>query len=125
MIVSGLLSGGAPVIKSYQVNATFANAGVPALVSAAGEAGIDLPTTTGAVDMVGVTLDTATYSTTQGDAEALVRVIINPDAILKMRMSGGATTGTSLTLQEVTTASAGGTVITTGAEWSSPTYDEG
>ena len=40
-------------------------------------------------------------------------------------MSGGATAGTSLSNQDETTGSAGGTVVTTGAEWSSPTFDEG
>jgi hypothetical protein len=129
MEVSGLLSGGAPVIKKYQINATVANAGVPLLVGAAGEAGLDLPTTTGAADVVGLNLDTATYTTTQGtgasSAERLVSVIINPDAILKARMSGGATEGTALTLYDVTTASAGGTAITTGDDWSSPEFDEG
>ena len=118
MIVSGLLSGGAPVIKSYQVAQTFGTAGVPALLSANGEAGVDLATTTGAVDMVGVTLDTATYSTTQGtganSAEASVRIIINPDAIIKIRMNQGATEGTALTLYTETLASATGTVITGG-----------
>ena len=129
MEVSGLMSGGYPLIKKYQINATVANAGVPLLVGAAGEAGLDLPTTTGAQDMVGLNLDTATYSTTQGSgassAERLVSVIINPDAILRSRMSGGAAEGTALSLYDVTTASAGGTAITTGDEWSSPTFDEG
>jgi hypothetical protein len=40
-------------------------------------------------------------------------------------MSGGATSDTALSSQTVTTASSGGTAITTAAEWSSPTYDEG
>lgn len=129
MDVSGLLSGGAPVIKKYQINADVDNIGIPLLVGAADEAGLDLPTTTVAADVVGLNLDTATYSTTQGSgassAERLVSVIINPDAILKARMSGGAAEGTALTLYDVTTASAGGTAITTGDEWSNPTMDEG
>lgn len=129
MEVSGLLSGGAPVIKKYQINATIADVGVPLLVGASNEAGLDLPTTTVAADVVGLNLDTATYSTTQGSgsesAERLVSVIINPDAILRARMSGGATEGTALTLYDVTTVSAGGTAINTGTAWDNPTFDEG
>jgi len=129
MEVSGLLSGGAPLIKKYQINATVSNTGIPLLVGAADEAGLDLPTTTVAADVVGLNLDTAVFSTTQGSgensAERLVSVVINPDAILRARMSGGAAEGTALALQTVTVANAGGTVITTGAEWSNPEFDEG
>lgn len=128
MEVIGLLCGGAPVLKKYQVAAT-AIAGVPLLTPAGNGAGLAACTTTSAADMVGVTLDAATYTTTQGtganSAERLVTVVINPDAIIRMKMSGGATADTALSLQTVTTASAGGTAVTTAAEWSSPTFDEG
>lgn len=40
-------------------------------------------------------------------------------------MSGGATEGTALTQYDVTTASAGGTAVTTGDDFSSPQFDEG
>lgn len=50
---------------------------------------------------------------------------MNPHLVIEYRMSGGATAGTSLSNQDETTGSAGGTVVTTGAEWSSPTVDEG
>lgn len=129
MEVSGLLSGGAPVIKKYQINATVANAGVPLLIGGSNEAGLDLPTTTVAVDVVGLNLDTAVYTVTQGSgsdsAERLVSVIINPDAILRARMSGGAAEGTALAQHTVTVENSGGTAIETGTEWSSPTFDEG
>ena len=54
---------------------------------------------------------TLTFSSTQGDTEGLVRVCINPDAIYRAPMRGGAT---ALDLQTVTTtgASAAGTTIT-------------
>ncbi len=129
MNVIGLLGGGAPVIKSYQVSESFTVAGIPVLISATSEAGLNPGTTTSAADLVGITLDTATYTTTQGtgasSAERLVKVIINPDAIIRMRMSGSATAGTALSAQTVTTASSGGTAVTTAAEWSSPTYVDG
>ncbi len=125
----GFLSGSAAHIQRYQVGETMSTAGVPVEVVAANGSGIVLCETTSCVDAVGVTLDTATYSTTQGtganSAEALVSVIINPDVILEANLSGGATSGTALTLYDVTTASAGGTAITTGDDWTSPQFDEG
>ncbi len=128
MKVVGLLSGGAPVIKKYQVNATVANAGIPLLIGGAGEAGLDLPSTTALNDAVGVNLDTATYVTAQQtdgtSAERTVSVIINPDAILSARLSGGATTGTALTSQSVDTASTDGLAVTAG-DYSTTTMDEG
>ena len=128
MEVIGLLSGGAPVLKKYQIAATTI-AGIPVMTPASSAGGLAAATTTSAADMVGVTLDAATYTTVQGtgssSAERLVTVVINPDAIIKMKMSGGATEDTALALQAVTTASSGGTAVTTAAEWSNPTYDEG
>ena len=128
MEIIGLLSGGAPVLKKYQIAATTIT-GIPLMTPASSAGGLAAATTTSAADMVGVTLDAATYTTTQGtgasSAERLVTVVINPDAIIKMKMSGGATEDTALALQTVTTASSGGTAVTTAAEWSNPTYDEG
>lgn len=122
------MSGSAPLMKRYQVNSTLV-AGIPVVIPAAGNAGVVTSTTTGVANMVGVNLDAATYVTAQqtdgSSAERETRVIINPDAVWKMKMSGGAATNTALTLQEVTTASTDGLVITTGAEWSNPTFDEG
>jgi hypothetical protein len=75
--------------------------------------------------MVGLSFDAATYSVTQGSAEAEVRLDIRPDAILQGRLSGSTTSGTALTLLPVTTATTDGLDVTTGSEWSSPTYDSG
>ncbi len=128
MKVSGYLSGGAAVLKSYQVNATVANIGIPLLAGTATEAGLDLPTTTNAVDMVGLNYDVATYATAQvtgGSPEAKVRVDIRPDAILNARLSGGATEGTALTQYTISAATTDGLDVTTGDDWTSPEFDEG
>lgn len=118
-----------PIMKKYQVAATVSNTGVPLLIPAAGGAGLALSTTTSAANMVGCNLDTATYVTAQqtdgSSAEREVTVIVNPDAVWRIKMSGGATENTALTLLPVTTASSTGLVVTTNSEWSSPTYDEG
>jgi hypothetical protein len=135
-----LLGGGAPVMKSYQIGVTNANAalGIPYTVPAAGTAGVVIGTTTGATDLVGISVDnqsprgtqgTGTYGTAQiagnTDPAQYVRLIINPNAVWRALMSGGATENTALTLYPVTTASTDGLAITTASEWSSPTFDEG
>lgn len=138
------LYGSVPIIKKFQFGVTLTAAGIPFTVPAANTAGVVIGTTTGATDLVGMSLDKgavghamsnntgtaqSTYSTTQGtgtsSAERVVTLIINPFAVWAWKMSGGATEDTVLATQTVTTASAGGTAVTTAAEWSSPTFDEG
>ena len=118
----------APLVKKYQIDATVAEIGVHLLIDTAGEAGLNRGTTTSAADMVGVNLDTATYVTAQQaalDAERKVSVIVDPSAVWRTRLSGGAAENTALALQAVTTATTDGLDVTTAAEWSNPTFDEG
>ena len=128
---SGLLCGGAPVIRKFQINASVSYIGIPLCAPGAGNAGLALGTTTGAADMVGMNIDLpiGTYQTAQqtdnSDPERTISVIINPDAVWRARLSGGATDGTALSTYAVTTASTDGLVVTTASEWSNPTYDEG
>lgn len=116
-----------PLVKRYQVDATISNVGVPLLIDTAGEAGLNAGTTTSAADFVGMALDTVTYTVTQGigadSAERKVGVIINPDAVWRALLSGGATEGTALTLYDVTTASASGLDVITGDSFAN--FDEG
>ena len=129
MEVSGHLSGGAPLLMKYQIAETFANAGVIGTIDVSAEAGVNLATTAGIVDMIGVSLDAGTYNTVQGTgastAETLVTFSIRPDVIIRSRMSGGATSGTSLTAVTETTGETAGLVITTGASWTSPSFADG
>ena len=60
------LSQALPLVKKYQTDATIIE-GVPALIDTGGEAGLNAATTGSLADMVGVTLEGATYSVTQGD----------------------------------------------------------
>ena len=118
------------VHRKYQVAATNTTVGMPFLIPAASGSGLVVATTTGAVNMVGVNIDTAgTYVTAQqtsnADTERTVSLIINPFAVYRMLMSGGATEGTALTLYDVTTASTDGLAVTTGDDWTSPQFDEG
>ena len=129
MEVAGLLSGGAPYIQKYQINADFANAGVPALVAVDAEAGIDLPATGTFPDVVGITLDTGVFLSAQqtGNADPMVEVacVINPDAIVRVRLSGSGTEGTALTQYDVTAVSTDGLTVTTGDDFNTPDFDEG
>ena len=123
------LSGNKMLVRRYQVNATFANAGVVALDPGADNAGVAISTTTSFADAVGVSLDTATYVTAQQtdgtSAERKISIILQPDAVYRATLSGGATENTALTLYPVTTLSSDGLAVTTATDWTSPEWDEG
>ena len=129
MELASLLCGGAPVLRKYQVDQNFANAGTPALIAASGESGVDLGTTTGCAGFLGFSLDTADVQTAQQTAPAtaaeLLTLIVNPDAIWKGRMSGGGTEGTTLAISTVTTASADGLSVVTDVDPNSPDFADG
>ncbi len=121
-----------PVMKKFQYGVTLSNPGIPFTIPAAAGPGVVIGTTTGATDLVGISLDKgtgrdglpqSTYSTTQGvgaaSAERMVTLVINPFAVWSAKMSGGATEDTTLAQQVVSTASAGGTAVTTAASWTS------
>lgn len=116
-------------IKKYQVAATNTQLGIMYLRSAG--AGVVKATTTGAANALGSNIDTAgTYVTAQqtdnSDTARLTSIIVNPGAVYKLLLSGGATEGTALSPRTVTTASSDGLTVTTSAfDWSSPQFDEG
>ena len=122
------LHGAAPKVKDFQVAATAA-VGVPLLIPAANGAGLAAASATSCANLVGVTLDAATYGTAQNaddsDPAAVVKVIINPDAVFIAKLAGGATAGTALTARTVVTASTTGLAVDTGFDYNSPSVDEG
>ena len=130
MDFSYLLAGGAPIMKKFQIGATTI-AGVPVCKGGAGAKGVVVGTTTAAVGMVGCTLDGATLVTAQqtdsSDTARYVTVIINPSAVWKAKLCGGATENTAIPTFAVTTASTDGLSVTstTATDLSSPTTDEG
>ena len=118
MRYSGRLGGGTPTILKYQAGENMAIAGVPVEIAGSGGYGLQIVETTTAIGVIGLTLDTATVANSQAsgvDTERSVSVIINPDAVGRWPLSGGATAGTALPVQTVTSASSGGTAITTAA----------
>lgn len=118
-----------PHVKKYAIGATFLHAGVLVEAPNAGDAGVTPCSTTAAADVVGISYDTATYVTAQQtdgtSAARVVSVAVNPFAVYRFLMSGGATEGTALTLYDVTTASTDGLAVTTGDDWTLPQFDEG
>ena len=126
------LSGAAaPVLKRYQVAATDTTIGRYYLKAADGGVGVVLGSTTDGTDFVGVNVDAAgTFAAGQNadgsDNAKYTALIVNPLAIYRARLSGGATDGTALTARTVTTATTDGLVITHSAfDASSPDMDEG
>lgn len=130
--IVGYLSGSSPVVKRYKASATGYVAGIIMLRSAANASGqMSTSTTTSAAKALGVLLDggdnggqPVTYSTTQGDDEAVYGVIVNPDAVLRLQMVTGAT-GTSVTSDTIVTASSNGLTFVGGTSVASPDMDEG
>lgn len=121
----------APVLKRYQVAATNTVLGRYYVKSDDGSVGIILGSTTNATDFIGVNVDAAgTYAAAQNsdgtDNAKYTTLIVNPLAVYRARLSGGATDGTALTARTVTTASTDGLTVTHSAfDSSSPDMDEG
>lgn len=131
MLESGHLYGGAGLYRRFPIRASMATAGVVA-IAVTDSAGISAGTTTSFADAVGLSKDTAVYSTTQADlddpasdlnigaygtvygldAGRVVTVSCRDDLELKALVRGGAALATDLTLLVNTAASAGGTLIT-------------
>ena len=114
-------------LRKMKISATFATPGIYATNTIADGAGIVVGLRTTVATQVGVTLDTGTYSTTQGDVEGVVTVLTNPWAVYRMLMVG-AETGGDLTITTNSVASTSGltVTITTGDPApNSPEMDEG
>ena len=135
MKFANCIGGSAPHYRRYKVAIGHA-IGIPVIRAAAGATGVTTSTTTSCADALGVTQDQGadynggadiTYSTTQGAKEAVYKVIINPDAIWRLLMNGGATDGTVLATKVEGTGSSSGLAVTPtpAFDYSSPTMDEG
>jgi len=112
MLTGYHLSGDAPLVRKLKLGAAQANAGILMIGGGDGAVGAIPCTTTSFANVQGLAIDRGIYSTTQGDAEGLVSVDIRPDLVVRARMCGGSTEGTSLTTLSNTSASSGGTVVT-------------
>lgn len=106
------MAGGASKLTKFKLGAATANAGVPVVGGATTAVGVAIASATDWSGVFGLAIDQATYSSTQGDAEGIISVDVRPDLVVRALMSGGATEGTALTTLTNTSASAGGTVVT-------------
>ena len=129
MELVNLLSGGAPVIKRYMAGTTISTAGIPVLgaVDAATDLGSVEPTTASTAivtgSQVGLCIDTSGTVAATGvtaDADLFVSVIINPDAVLRAKMSGGTASDTALATTAPTAADSTGATLT-----GATTFDNG
>lgn len=128
--------GGAPIVKKFQAAATATYAGIPFIKGGSNAKGITVATTNAAVGLIGVSLDTATVLTAQqtdnSDPARYLTVIINPLAVYRAKLSGGAAENTALTKFPVSTASTDGLSVTaaldgsgTAVDFTNPATDEG
>lgn len=124
------LSGGSTAfVKKYQVAASNSVLGVPYLQSASNGTGIVLGTTTGAANALGVNIDAAgTYVTAQqtdsSDTARLTSVIVNPHAVYRALLSGGAASGTASVLYTAASGGSDGLTIVMDVSVASPDMDE-
>ena len=133
MQYAGCIGGGSPMIVRFKVSATGMTPGVIACSAPDGATGEMIVTaTTATANQVGTLLDAAdsrtgetlTYSTTQGAAEAIYSVIINPDQLIRGLMVTGAT-GTAITGDTIVTAASNGLTTVGGTSVASPDMDQG
>jgi hypothetical protein len=130
------LGGGTIVIKRYKVNSAVA-AGVIVMRQAEGGAatGLITSTTTSAADAVGVVVDqgennaggpNSVYSTTDRTvgSECVYGVIVNPDAVWRILMVGGAA-NEAVRSTAVNVASTDGLTVKSAFDYNSPDMDGG
>lgn len=97
--VAGNYNFGGDAVRKFLVSASFANAGIIACGDPDEPKPLTPCTTTTAVDSLGLTLDTATYSATPAaGATGIVSVAYRPGSILEFRACGGATEGVALSV---------------------------
>lgn len=119
MELLGTISGGAPVMKRFIASATVPSAGVPFIGTNDGSTDIGdvlqmaatgTVLTTGSVGL-GVDTTGTVSATATPTSDVLVTVAVNPDLIIRAKMSGGATEDTALTIITTSSADSGGVTL--------------
>lgn len=116
------LGGGAPVVKSYMASATLSTAGIPivgAVVATTDIGGVLAISNTaqaaGGSRQVGLTVGTTGTVAATGitnNSAIFVKAIVNPDAVYRAKLSGGATADTALSTTATTAADSTGVTLT-------------
>ena len=121
MEFSYTLSGATPRIRKMTLGAASDVAGVPLIAGTAALAGPIKAGTVTALDQLGVQINVPlnSYQTAQNadgsENASIAEVIVNPDAVYKVKLSGGAGTDTALTTHTEQTGSTTGLVMTSAA----------
>jgi hypothetical protein len=126
MEAMGTISGGAIVVKKLQAGTTISNAGVPVIGStvASSDFGMVEPMTVDTIltaGNAGVGVDTTGTIAATGmtdDNDTLISVALNPDLLIRAKMSNGATADTALAINPAGAADA------TGADTGVTTLDD-
>ncbi len=129
MEFSYTLCGAAPRYKKMILGVQSDVRGVPLIAGTAALAGAIKATTTAAVDFLGVqtNVPAVSYGTAQNSGHtenaSIAEVIVNPDAVYRAKLCGGATSGTDLSAIATTAGSTTG--LTATFTTLSGNYDEG
>ena len=111
-----IIGGGYPWLANVTIGADVRE-GVPLLAAVTTDDGAIECTATAAADAIGVCQETVTHVTAQqtdaSDAERVAKVIVNPDAVWKAKMSGAAAEDTAMVLFTVDTVDSAGTSVET------------
>jgi len=135
MDIAFTIGGGGLHMRNYQMEATAINNGVPVMSDGdtLNTSGCLPVSTTSALNCIGLSVDQnrtastlAQVAATGGDLSdgnnaSFVKVCINPDAVFRAKLSGGATEDTALGVITQTTADATGLALAVG---SSPTVTD-
>lgn len=115
----GHLYGGTSVLQKVQIGEALTLSGLPIIASALADAdGVMRASTTAAAEAIGVSLDAqptrnTAQQTDSSDPAVYVTVNIRPDQLVKAKLSGSSTAGTTLTEFTNSAASTTGLLITT------------
>jgi hypothetical protein len=129
MEFSYTLSGATPRKRLVILGEQSDVAGVPLIAGTAAKAGPIKASTTAAVDTLGVQINVPTNSyqtaknTDNSENASIAEVIVSPDAVYKVRLSGSSTSGTALTTYTASATASDGATATFASLAS--TFDEG
>lgn len=129
MEFSYTLSGATPRKRLVILGEQSDVAGVPLIAGTAALAGPIKASTTAAVDTLGVQINVPTNSyqtaknTDNSENASIAEVIVSPDAVYKVRLSGSSTSGTALTTYTASATASDGATATFASLAS--TFDEG
>jgi len=122
------LDGSAPVLKKIPVGITVIR-GVPVIAGTAASAGCILPTVSTGANMLGITEDAATYATAQTatftDPQGYTSIFVNPGALYRASLWGGATQAAVATATVDAATSDGLTINLDGTDFTNPSMDDG